>query len=458
MKKRSAKIKLIIVGILTVLGVIASFLTFPVGDSDYVGFVKAMSLGLDLKGGVYAVFESKEDHSNSSDFDSRMNGTVLQLTQLLSAKGYNEAIVFRVGSDRIRAEVPDVDDPDILFDIIGKPAAIEFILENGETVLRGEDIKGAQAGMVQGEYVVSLSLNAGGATKFAKATSENIGKRIKIDVIQSDQRQTISDATVQSAITNGQATISGGFKTYDDAAKLADQIMSGTFSVALETIESDSISPLLGESALLSGLIGGGIAFILIMIFMCVFYRMLGGVAAGTMVIYAVLMFMFLCLLPWGQLTLPGIAGIILSIGMMIDGNIIIYERIKEEFREGKSIWASYYSGFKKATSAIVDGNITTIIAAVMLLIFGTGPIQGFGLTLLVGLILSMFATLVVTRFCLKWVLVLNSTNRNLYNLKRRDGFDEDDEIQHIKKVNEPKSKESIGLIDGILPGEVGNK
>lgn len=462
MKKRSAIIKFVVVGVITLIGLLATFLTFPAGNYDYNGFIYSINLGLDLQGGVYAVYEASGSDANPSD--TRMNGTVKQLTQLLSAKGYTEATVVREGSKRIRVEVPDVDDPEEIFSIIGEPAEIAFLLESGEnnyeTVLTGDHVENAvaQYQSSDGKYVVLLSLNSAGATKFAQVTSENKGKNIRIDVTRGGETQTISNATINDAITGGNAVISGDFD-YDSANELADQIMSGTFSVTLELKECSVVSPTLGENALLSGLIGGAVAFILIIAFMCIFYRMFGVVAAASMIIYMVLMFMLLGLLPWVQLTLPGIAGIILSLGMMIDGNIIIYERIKDEFREGKSILAAYYAGFKKATSAIVDGNITTIIAAVMLLIFGTGSIQGFGITLLVGLILSIFSSLVVTRFLLKWTLAINNTNRNLYNLKRKEGFDESKEEQYFSKEKEKHEQpDGIRLVDGAMPEGVMNE
>lgn len=460
MKKKSAIIKFIIVGAITLIGILMTFLQFPItGKYDYNGFIYSIDLGLDLQGGVYAVYEAAASEGTPSD--SRMNGTVSQLTQLLTSKGYTEATVVREGTKRIRVEVPDVDDPEEIFSIIGDPAEIAFILESGDTVLTGDHIVDATAQYQSsdGKYVVALSLNSEGASRFADATSNNQGKTIRIDVTRGGTTQTVSTASINEAITGGQAVISGDF-TYDTASELADQIMSGTFSVTLELKECSVVSATLGSNALLSGLIGGAVAFLIIMIFMCVFYRLFGVVAAASMIIYMVMMFMLLGLLPWVQLTLPGIAGIILSLGMMIDGNIIIYERIKDEFRQGKSILAAYYAGFKKATAAIVDGNITTIIAAVMLLIFGTGSIQGFGLTLLIGLVLSIFSSLVVTRFLLKWTLAIAGTsNRELYNLKRKEGFDESDEEQYVAKQKEKKQEvEGIRLVDGALPEGVTNE
>ncbi len=424
---------------------------------NYNGFIHAIDLGLDLKGGVYAVYEASE----GTPEDSAMNGTVSQLTDMLTRQGYTEATVVREGSSRIRVEVPDVDDPDEIFEIIGDPAELAFYHSqdssystDDEFIFGGEVVERASAVIADNQYAVSLDLNGAGSTKFSQVTSAHVGDGtfILICEVQNGQvAEVISAATVQSAITNGQATITGNF-TAEAAQTLADRIMSGTFSVPLTLIESSIVDPTLGASALTAGLVGGIIAIVAIMVFMSVFYRMMGMVACITTLIYMVLMLFLLAVFPMVQLSLPGIAGIILSVGMMIDGNVIIYERIKDEYRNGKSILAAYHAGFKKAVSAIVDGNVTTIIAAVMLLIFGTGTISGFGVTLLIGLVLSMFASLVLTRFLLKWTLAIWGTkDPKLYALKRRPGFNEADEEQYVPAPKRVRHrKQTITTPDGI--------
>lgn len=455
MKRKSSIVKFILLLVATAIGLVASFVSFnfyPGGKAyKYDGFVHSINLGLDLKGGVYAVYQADDEDLT----DTRMNGTVSQLTNLLTGKGYTEATVVREGSNRIRVEVPDVDEPGEIFQIIGSPAELEFWLSpdgttDSELIFTGDVVENAQAGVVSGEYVVALDFNSEGASKFATVTSENVGSYIRIYTVQDETKTLISNASINEAITGGSATISGDFD-YESAQTLADQIMSGTFAVTLSLIESSVVDPTLGENALMAGFIGGAIAFVLIMIFMCIYYRLMGMVASISMVVYMVLMFFFLATLPWVQLSLPGIAGIILSLGMMIDGNVIIYERIKDEFRNGKSLLAAYNAGFKKAAKAIIDGNITTIIAAVMLLIFGTGTVSGFGLTLLIGLILSMFSSLVLTRGLLKWTMnIWDAKNgdkvdinkiKSLYGVRRKPGFDEANEEQYVPVVKAKKVK-----------------
>ena len=424
-KTTSSIVKLSVLGVLLIIGIILSFCSFEFGLSKYNSFASSIKLGLDLKGGVYAVYEATD--TSATDFEASMNGTRTRLENLLVSSGYTEASVVREGDTRIRVEVPDVDNPSQIFEIIGKPADVQFVLDETQEVVitSREHVIKADAGYYEGEAVVELSLNTDGAKKFGDATSNNIGKTISIiSYVDGEEPQTISTANVESAITNGKAIISGSF-TLESAQNLADQIMAGTFDVQLALKESESISATLGEQALKYGLIAGAVGLFLVMVFMCFVYRAFGGIASFCLLIYMVLMLFFLAVLPWVQLTLPGIAGIILSLGMAVDANVVIYERIKYEYRNGKSIMASTHAGFKRATVAIVDSNVTTIIAAILLLIFGTGSIKGFGLTLLIGIVLSMFTSLILTRFVVKWAVNLNSTNPRIYNLKRGRAYED---------------------------------
>ncbi len=464
MKKKSSLVFFILICVATAFLLVASFVQFnyyPGGDAwKYDGFVYSIKLGLDLKGGIYAVYEADTDEVPE---DTRMNGTVQQLTSLLGGKGYSEATVVREGTRRIRVEVPDVDDPEEVFDIIGNPAELEFMVssdgQSDDYSIFGEGLTGNGAGdYITDAYVgqdpesldpvVVIRFNSEGQQLFGDATAEHVGQYIRIYNVQGDTRTLISNARINEEI-RGAATISGNF-TLEEAQTLADQIMSGTFQVPLTLIESSVVDPTLGDNALMAGLIGGAIAFLLIMVFMCAFYRMMGMVACITMLAYMGLMFLFLATLPWVQLSLPGIAGIILSIGMMVDGNVIIYERIKDEFRNGKSLLAAYHAGFKKATAAILDSNITTIFAALMLLIFGSGTISGFGLTLLIGLILSIFSSLVLTRGLLKWTINIWGQNPKLYALKRRAGFNEADEVQYVPKQRKPKAAKKAKAVAAV--------
>lgn len=426
-KKKSTIIKLVFIGIALIVGMILAFCPMRFGFTLYHPFMskEAISLGLDLQGGVYAVYQAT--NTDTENFDSKMEGTRSSLEALLVSKGYAEATVIIEGSnnDRLRVEIPDVEDASDVLKIIGEPAEIEFVLdETKETVITGKDVVRAQSfySPNDGGYVVSLELTSDGQDKFFKATSENIDKTMSIVVTIGGESETISTATINTAIS-GNAIISGGF-TAESAQKLADQINSGTFDVSLELKETETISPTLGDNALKYGLIAGVVGFVLVIAFMCLVYRLLGVAATVALLIYVVLYLFFLAVLPWVQLTLPGIAGILLSIGMAVDANVIIFERIKEEYRNGKSIMAAYHAGFKKALFAILDSNVTTVIACVLLLLLGTGSVSGFALTLLVGVLLSLFTALLVSRGILKYFINLNSHSEKLYNLKRGRMFE----------------------------------
>lgn len=422
-KKKSAIVKLSILGVLLIIGLIFAFCPMQFGMTKYTPFISSIKLGLDLEGGVYAVYEA--ENTNTEDFDSKMNGTRSSLERLIVSKGYAEATVVREGTDRIRVEVPDVDDPSSLLNIIGEPAELRFELDSSkEVVLTGENVIAASGGWDQSSgYVVSLTLDSEGTTNFANATTNNIGSTMSIILTIGGEDQTISSPSIESAITTGRAIITG-FSSQTEAQQIADQIMSGTFDVSLTLRETQTISATLGENALKYGIIAGVIGFFLIIIFLCIFYRMLGVAASISLLAYLVLYFFFLAALPWVQLTLPGIAGVLLSIGMAVDANVIIYERMKDEYRNGKSLIASYGGGFKKATVAIIDSNVTTIIAAILLYALGTGSIKGFALTLLVGIVVSLITSLLITRFITGSLVQLNNTNEKMYSLKRGKGFE----------------------------------
>ncbi|MCH5162621.1 MAG: protein translocase subunit SecD [Clostridiales bacterium] len=422
-KKKSTITKIVLMGVLLVVGMIFCFVPMKFGLTDYHPFLskESISLGLDLEGGVYAVYDVP-NYTEIDNFESKINGTRSSLEAMLVGKGFTEATVVREGENRLRVEIPDVENASDILDIIGDPVQLEFVLDSdlNTPVLTGDDVVRADYSYsAENGYYVQLTLTPTGNTKIAEITSANIGEYMRIYTTRNGVRDDnyISRAEIKSAIPRD-PIITGNF-TEEQAEDLANQINSGTFSVQLNLIQSETISPTLGENALTYGLIAGLIGFILVIAFMCFLYRMLGLAATLALLFYVVLYMFFLAVLPWVQLTLPGIAGILLSIGMAVDANIIIFERIKDEYRNGKSIMAAYHAGFKKALFAILDSNVTTVIACILLLLLGTGSVSGFALTLLVGVLLSLFTSLVVSRAITHWFINLNSHNEKLYNLKR---------------------------------------
>lgn len=403
MKARST---IIFILVTAVIFAFAAFVTFgiSVGVTD-IKPAENVKLGLDLTGGVYTVYQADP---NIEDFDTKMEGAMSVLRNRLDAKNFTEATITRQGTDRIRVEIPvnansTIQDPYEISKFIGTPAQLTFTDPDGNLVIEGKDIISAKA-MVDndGKYVVAFKLQSDAAKTFGEATTRLIGKPIAINI---DGKE-ISAPTVQSAITGGEGTITGGTTgfTKQAAQELAMQIESGALPLNLTELEVRSISATLGDTALQSSIMAGLIGFVILFLFMILMYRTCGLAADIALVAYTAIVVFVISALEI-QLTLPGIAGIILGIGMAVDANVVIFERFKEEFRAGKSTRASLKSGFSKAFRAIADANVTTIIAAIVLAIFGTGPIKGFAYTLIISIVVSMISALLITKGILKLLL-----------------------------------------------------
>ena len=410
MKTRCAVNMIVVVILLAAFGALAIF-GLNIGALEIKPLVEGISQGLDLRGGVSAVYEAQDE--GQSDFASLLSGTMAVLRNRLTNQGFTEATVTQQGTNRIRIEIPDVDDPNEILNIIGQPAHLEFKTADGETIMDGSAVVSAEMGYLEGQPVVQFTLNDEGATAFATATAENVGSTISIEL----DGEVISAPKVNQAITGGQGYIEGNF-TAESAQQLAMLIQSGALPLDIEQIEVRTISATLGEDALSTSMTAAVIGVLLVIVFMLVIYRLPGVMASLALLIYILIDLFLLAVIPGVQLTLPGIAGIVLSIGMAVDANVIIFERMKEEIRAGKTVRASVESGFKRAFSAILDSNITTIIAGLVLMIFGAGTIKGFAITLTIGVVCSMFTAVVVTRFLLRQMVGLNFTNHRLYGVR----------------------------------------
>ena len=401
-----------LVVILVVVALAGYVALFGIGKGTFIHYVKpwgeAISLGLDLRGGVYTVYQAEDD--GSEDFDSKMNSTVNILTSRLTRQGFTEATVTRQGNDRIRVEIPNVTDPNEILRIIGSPAQLYFKDEDGNVIIEGAMVKNAQAAQDEnGKPCVSFELNDEGAKLFAEGTAANLGKTISIEL----DGEVISAPTVNSVISGGQGQITGSF-TADEAKTLANLILSGALPLNLSQLEVSAISATLGDTALDRALMAGMIVVALVMLFMLIRYRLCGLVADIALTIYIMIVVLLLAL-TGAQLTLPGVAGIILGIGMAVDANVVIFERIREELAVGRPLPSSVKKGFSNAFSAIIDANITTIIAAVVLYAFGTGSIRGFALTLGISVATSMFTAVFVTHKLLDIFVDLGVKNQKLY-------------------------------------------
>ena len=388
MSSRTGLIKLI--AMLIAVGIVAYVAYQPI--------IHNLNLGLDLRGGVHVVMEAKE-RPGQKITDDTLKKTVGVLRNRVDRLGVKEPVIQTQGDRRVIIELAGVKDPNEAIRVIGKTAELQFIDENGKVWVTGRNLKDAKAGIDQeGQPKVDLTFDKEGAELFRKATKENLGKRIAIVL----DKEIISQPVVRNEIPSGQAEISGGFESAKDAENLAVLLRSGALPVTLEMAQKWTVGPTLGSDSLAKSIKAGIIGLLAILIFMIGYYRLPGFLADISLVVYSMLVLGVMALGKF-TLTLPGIAGFLLSIGMAVDANIIIYERLKDELRAGKTLLAAVDAGFKRAFWTIFDSNLTTLIAAVILMYFGIGPIKGFAVTLAIGIVTSMFTAVVFTRWLLKW-------------------------------------------------------
>ena len=412
MNKKKGILSLIVTVVLIVfLGVTTIF----GWGSSQTGAAKNITLGLDLAGGVSITYQVKDDNPTSEE----MSDTIYKLQKRVEQYS-TEASVYQEGDDRISIEIPGVTDANTILDELGKPGSLEFQTEDGETVITGSDVqtataKSGQDDMKNTEYTVELTLTDEGATKFAEATTANVGKQIAIIY----DGETISAPKVNEAITGGQSYITGDF-TFEEAENLASTIRIGGLKLELEELRSNVVGAQLGEQAIDTSVKAGAIGLAIVILFMIAVY-LLPGLASGlALIIYTEIVFVILNAFNV-TLTLPGLAGIILSIGMAVDANVIIFARVREEMSKGKSVRNSLKTGFQKAMSAIVDGNVTTLIAAIVLWFMGTGSVKGFAQTLGIGIIVSMFTALVITRMIVYAFYAIGLKKESLYYKPKKE-------------------------------------
>ena len=407
MNKKKAKISLALLAVITIF--MAYTVTIGIGKTG-TGAMRNIILGLDLSGGVSITYEASGDEEPSAE---DMSDTIYKLQQRV--QGYStEAQVYQEGSNRINIEIPGVSDANAILEELGKPGSLEFRLTDGTVVLTGNQVANAEAKQQQDnmgnrEFVVQLELTEDGTKAFADATSANVGNVIQI--VYDDN--VISAPRVNEAITGGTAIISG-MANAEEAQNLASSIRIGSLSLELTEIRSNVVGAQLGENAIRTSLIAGAIGLAIVIIFMIFVYALPGICAGIALIIYTLLILLTLNAFDL-TLTLPGIAGIILSIGMAVDANVIIYARIREEIAAGISVQGAIQNGFKKAFSAIFDGNITTLIAAFVLNAMGTGSVKGFAQTLALGILLSMFTALVISRLLIKSFYALGFKDEKYY-------------------------------------------
>lgn len=390
-------------------------LLIAVGLFGFLGYdtMDDIKLGLDLAGGVSITYQAVEEDPSPEE----MSDTIYKLQQRV--QNYStEAEVYQEGNNRINIDIPGVSDANAILEELGKPGSLIFADENGQVLLTGDQVASAKAGVIdQGGgakgYIVSLTFTEEGSKAFADATAANVGKRIAIIY----DGQIYSNPVVREAISGGQCQIDG-MADYEEANDLAATIRIGSLSLELEELRSNVVGAKLGQEAISTSLKAGAVGFGIVVVFMIAAYLIPGVAASIALALYVGLIVILLSAFEV-TLTLPGIAGIILSVGMAVDANVIIFTRIKEELGVGKTVHSAIKTGFNKALSAIVDGNITTLIAAAVLYFRGSGTVKGFATTLAIGIVLSMFTALFVTRGALMALYHLGFDQAKFYGIKK---------------------------------------
>lgn len=413
---------------------------------------KPTSLGLDLVGGSRLTLEAQTSATIKKITPEIMDSLQYAIENRVNALGVGETTVQKVGDKRLMIEIPNISDTSKAKEFLGETAELEFkrpsgVGENGEVIwestgLTGKDLKKALVGSSpgNGEWVVSIEFNQEGAKKFANLTRQLVGQQMAIFF----NGELKSAPRVNEEITGGHAQITGGdggFE-YQEVKNMVDLLNAGALPVGAEIIEENSVGPTLGADSIQKSKFAGAIGLALVMIFMITYYRAPGVISCIALIIYSIIVFAIFKIIPV-TLTLAGIAGFILSIGMAVDANILIFERTKEELRAGRSLFTAINSGFERAFTSIFDSNMTTIITCAILYALGTGVVKGFALTLAIGVLVSMFSAITVTKNFMHLVFGTGELKHPaLFGLKQ-------EEIQDAySAVETKKEKAKFGVLD----------
>lgn len=393
-----------------------------IGNYEVIKAKDSMELGLDLAGGIYVVLEAKTD-ATGEELQRLMEQSKAIINERVNGLGVSEPNISIEGKNRIRVELAGIDNPQEAIDLIGKTAQLQFIDPEGKVVVTGKHVVGSEVQYNENELgqqniVVSLEFNKEGASSFAEATGrlakETAWEDKIISIVLDDQ--IISAPAVNSEITDGKAVIEGGFDL-ESADNLATLIRAGALPVEMEELQTSVIGPTLGLEAYERSIKAGAIALLIIFAYIIIIYRVPGFIASIGLIIYTLIV-VFTMISLKVKLTLPGIAGLVLSIGMAVDANVLIFERIKEEIRIGKTVRTAVEGGYRRALTSVLDANITTLIAGGVLYYFGIGPIKGFGVTLIIGILASMLTAVVISKYLLKLIVsITGGKNTKLYGV-----------------------------------------
>ncbi|MPQ43034.1 protein translocase subunit SecD [Clostridium tarantellae] len=402
-KVRSSIVFFISVAVIVFLA-IAGFKGFVLGDYQFKTFNNVITKGLDLQGGVSVLMEIEGDNVTPEDLTKTKELLSLRVNKV----GVSETVVTTEGDKRVRVDIPGAYDSNGIVESLEKTGELTFVGPDDNIILNGKDIKESKVTIDHqtAEPVITLKLNEEGTKKFAEATQKFLGQNIAIKM----DGEVLTNPKVNTAITNGEAIISGN-KSMEEAQKISGIINAGALPVPVKAVSVKTVGAQLGENALPNAMMAGLIGISLIFLFMILYYRVPGILSCLTLTVY-ILLVLYAFILVDVTLTLPGIAALLLTIGMAVDANVLIFERIKEELRNGKSIRTSIKLGFNNAMSSIIDSNVTTLLAGLVLYFLGSGPVKGFALTLLIGISISIFTAIVVTRFFMNLAFKMGMLNK----------------------------------------------
>ena len=406
MKKRKSTILFLTSIVAVAIMAYTGFVGFEIGSYRFKPFTETINRGLDLQGGISLLEEIQDKNVDSKTIDR----TIELVNMRINKMGVSETTVVQEGKNRIRIEIPGVFDSKEILDTVGKSGELKFVGPDKVTILTGKDVKDATAYPGENNQpTIGLELNEAGKSKFAAATQKFLGQAITIYM---DEKE-LTSPTVQAVILDGKAVITGS-DSIEEASRQAQIIKSGALPVTLKAISVKTVGATLGKNALPLSMKAGAIGILIIFLFMILYYRAPGAIANISLMLYVVLVLGTFSAIN-ATLTLSGIAGFLLTVGMAVDANVLIFERIKEELKTGKSIKSSVEAGFHRALSSILDSNITTIIAALVLYTVGTGAVKGFALTLMIGITISVFTALTSTKFLLKLAVEMGLLNKTTH-------------------------------------------
>ena len=403
MKKKKSTILFLIS--IFVIGILAysGFYGITIGDYRFKPFTETINKGLDLQGGISILEEVQGVKVDTKTLDT----TIELINMRINKMGVSETVVAKEGDNRIRIEIPGKFDSKEILDTVAKSGELKFVGPDKVTILTGKDVKDATAAIgEENKPIINLELNESGKKKFAQATQKFLGQPI---IIYMDNEK-LTEPKVNAVISNGKAIIEGS-ASLDEAMRQAQIIKSGALPVTLKAVSVKTVGATLGKDALPLSMKAGAIGILFILIFMLLYYRAPGMIADISLILYVVLVLGVFSAVNV-TLTLAGIAAFLLTVGMAVDANVLIFERIKEELKTGKSIKSSVDAGFHRALSSILDSNITTIIAGLVLYKMGTGAVKGFALTLMIGIVISVFTALTSTKFLLKLAVEMGLLNK----------------------------------------------